>query len=144
MANQALSSVKTGADTKVKDAPEHVRAATQELHASISDAVTKKGGATKADLEAFGQKVKTVTQSAKSTIGTPTEAAKKHLNDAVTKLEATQKQVNESLKTSGEAFQTSARKVLADARASVQKVSEALAAARSAASSKLAKPANSK
>ena len=121
-------------DTNVKDALDHIRAATQELHGAISDAVAKRGGATKADLETFAQKAKTVTESAKGSISTQHDAAKKHLADAVSHLEATQKHVAESLKSSGHAFQTSVQKVLADARASAQKVSEAVAAKRSATS----------
>jgi hypothetical protein len=60
------------------------------------------------------------------------EATKKALTEAVAHLEATQKHVGESLKTSGQAFQTSIKQAIADARASAQKVSEAVAAKRSA------------
>jgi ABC-type Zn uptake system ZnuABC Zn-binding protein ZnuA len=123
-------------DTNVKESLDHVRAATQELHGAISDAIAKRGGATKADLEALAQKAKAVTESAKGSISTQHEAAKKYLADAVTHLEATQKHIAESLKSSGQAFQTSVQKVRADARASVQKVSEAVAAKRSATSTK--------
>ena len=123
-------------DTNVKDSLDHIRAATQELHGAISDAMAKRGGATKADLEAFAQKAKAVTESAKGSISTQNEAVKKYLTDAVTHLEATQKHVAESLKSSGQAFQTSVQKALADARASAQKLSEAVAAKRSAASTK--------
>jgi exonuclease VII small subunit len=159
-------------DTNVKDSLDHVRAATQELHGAISDAVAKRGGATKADLEAFAQKAKAVTESAKRSISTQPDAAKKHLAEAVTHLdgmqkhvaeslkssaqaistqheaakkhvaeavthlEATQKHIDESLKSSAQALQTSVQKILADARASAQKVSEAVAAKRSAASTK--------
>jgi hypothetical protein len=52
-------------ETNVKDALDQIRAATQELHGAISDAAAKRGGATKADLEALAQKAKTVTESAK-------------------------------------------------------------------------------
>ena len=123
-------------DTNVKDALDHVRAAAQELHGAISDAAAKRGGATKADLEAFAQKAKAVTESAKGSLSTQNEAAKKHLSEAVSKLEATQKHVAEGLKSSGQTFQTSINHALADARASVQKVSEAVAAKRSAISTK--------
>jgi uncharacterized protein (DUF885 family) len=126
-------------ETNVKDALDHVRAATQELHGAISDAVAKRGGATKADLEVFAQKAKAVTESAKGSISTQHDAAKKHLAEAVTHLEATQKQVAESLKSSGQAFQTSVQKALADARASAQKASEAVAAKRSALSKQIKK-----
>jgi hypothetical protein len=135
MGNQAVKSAPT-ADPRIKTAIDHVRSAAQELHGAISDAMTKRGGATKADLEAFQQKVKTVTDSAKSTLNTQNAAVKKHMSDAVAQLEATQKRVNDGLKASGDKFQTSARQAVADARASVQKISEAVAAQRSAAPSK--------
>jgi hypothetical protein len=121
-------------ETNVKDALDHIRAATQELHGAISDAAAKRGGATKADLEALAQKAKAVTESAKGSISTQRDAAKKHLADGVTHLEATQKHIAESLKSSGQSFQTSVQMALADARASAQKISEAVAAKRSAAS----------
>ena len=126
-------------DTNVKDALDHIRAATQELHGAISDAAAKRGGVAKADLEALAQKAKAATESAKGSLSTQHDAAKKHLADAVTHLEATQKQITESLKSSGQAFQTSVQKALADARASAQKVSEAVAAKRSAISAKTPK-----
>jgi hypothetical protein len=110
---------------------DQVRAAAQQLHASISDAAAKRGDAAKADLAAVGQKAKSVTDSVKATIGAQNEAAKKRLQAAVTDLEAVQKHAAEAMKSSGQAFQTSIRQTLADARASVQKVSEAVAAKRS-------------
>jgi len=121
-------------DNKVKDALDHIRAAAQDLHGKISDAAAKRGGAVKADLEAASSKAKALTQSIKDNVTGQNEAAKKHLADAITKLEATQKHAAESLKSSGETFQTSVKKVVADARAAVEKVSEAVAAKRSAAS----------
>jgi hypothetical protein len=126
-------------DTNVKDALDHVRASTQELHGAISDAAAKRGGAMKADLDALAQKAKAATESAKGSISTQKDAAKKHLADAVTHLEATEQHIGESLKSSGQAFQTSMQKALADARASAQKVSEAVAAKRSAISAKTPK-----
>lgn len=119
-------------ETNIKDALDHVRAATQELHGALSDAVAKRGGATKADVEALAQKAKVAVESAKGSITTQNEAAKKLLAEVVTHLEAMQKHVAESLKTSGQAFQTAVQKALADARASAQKASEAVAAIRSA------------
>ena len=123
-------------DTKVKDVLDHVRAATQELHGAISDAAAKRGGATKADLETLAQKAKAVTESAKDSLNAQNEAAKKHLAEGVAKLEATQKHVAEGLKSSGQAFQTSVKQALTSARAAAQKVSEAVAAKRSATSTK--------
>lgn len=132
----STASAKTAVEPKVKDALDHVRAAAQGLHAAMSDAATKRAGATKAELETFANKAKEVTESAKSSIGSQHEAAKKHLTEAVAKLEATQKHLAEGAKSSGRTFETSVRKAIADARASVQKVSEAVAAKRSAASTK--------
>jgi hypothetical protein len=126
-------------DTNVKDALDHIRAATQELHGAISDAAAKRGGVAKTDLEALAQKAKAATESAKGSLSTQHDAAKKHLADAVTHLEATQKHITESMKSSGQALQTSVQKALADARASAQKVSEAVAAKRSALSTKTPK-----
>ena len=120
-------------ETNVKDALDHIRAATQELHGAISDAAAKRGGATKTDLEALAQKAKAVTESAKGSISTQRDAVKKHLADGVTHLEATQKHVAESLKSSGQSFQTSVQR-RSPTRASAQKISETVAAKRSAAS----------
>jgi hypothetical protein len=125
-------------DAKVKDALDQVRAATQELHGAISDAAAKRGVAAKADLEAISKKAKTAMDSAKASMAMQNEATKKDLSDAVTYLQATQKDIAASLKTSGQAYQASVMKAAADARASVQKVSEAVAARRSARSAQSA------
>ncbi len=119
-------------DSKAKDALDSIRAKAQELHGAISDAAAKRGGAVKADLETVSQKAKSTAESVKASIGAQQEATKKHLEEAVTHLESVQKHAAEGLKSSGQAFETSIRKSIADTRAAVQKVSEALAAARSA------------
>jgi len=67
------------------------------------------------------------------------QAAKKQLSDAVTYLEAARKHAADGVKTSGKEFQTSVRQTIADARAAVQKVSEAVAAKRTADSTQPAK-----
>ncbi len=118
---------------------DHVRAAAQALHGAISDAAAKRGGAVKADVEAAAQKAKAVTESVKASMGVQNGVTKKYLKEAVTDLEAVQKHAAEALKDSGQAFQASIRQTLADARASVQKVSEAVAAKRAAESTKTRK-----
>jgi len=128
--------IKIKESTKVKDALDHARETAQELHGAISDAAAKSGGAVKADLEAISQKAKAAVESVKASVGAQQEATKKHLTEAVTYLEAAQKHAAEGLKSSGQVFQTSIRQTLADARASVQKISEAIAAKRSAQSKK--------
>jgi uncharacterized protein YqgV (UPF0045/DUF77 family) len=119
-------------DTKVKDAVDHVRAATQELHKAISDAAAKRGGAAKADLEAVPQMAKAAIDSIKGSVAAQNGATKKQMAEAVTYLEATGKHAAEGVKSSGKAFQTAVRQTIADARAAVQKVSEAVAAKRTA------------
>lgn len=124
----------TGAEmnTKVKDALDHVRAMAQELHGTISDAAAKTGGAAKADFEAFLRQADAVSESIKDSIGAQDEATRKHLTDALTHLRATREHAAEGLKSSGQAVQASAQQALAGARAFVQKVSETVAAKRSA------------
>ena len=111
---------------------DQIRAAAQQLHGVISDAAAKSSGPLKGDLEAVGQKAKSVTASLKATISAQNEAAQTQLKGAISDLEALQKHASEALRSSGQAFQTSVRQTLADARASVQKVSEAVATTRSA------------
>jgi hypothetical protein len=130
------ATVKTEQSPTIHDALNHVRTAAQELHGAISDAAAKQGGATKADLEAFAQKARTVAESAKDSAKAEHEAVKKHLTDAVGKLESTQKHIVEGLKASGQSVQTSVNKAVGDVRASVQKISEAVAAKRAARSNK--------
>jgi phage shock protein A len=119
-------------DTKVKDAVDQVRTAAQELHRAISDAAAKRGGAVKADLQAVPQKAKAAIDSIKGSMAVQNVAAKKHLEEAVTYLEATGKHAADGVKSSGKEFQTAVRQTIADARAAAQKVSEAVAATRTA------------
>jgi fructose-specific phosphotransferase system component IIB len=118
-------------DPKVKDALDDVRAAAQQLHAAVSDAAAKRNEAIKADFQAIPPKAKAVMDSIKGSIGAQNEVAKKRLTEALTHLEATKKHADESLKNTGQAFQTSVTQTLADARAAVEKVTEAVAAKRS-------------
>ncbi|HTS81726.1 MAG TPA: hypothetical protein VMH40_14090 [Myxococcaceae bacterium] len=119
------------ADPKVKDALNKVRAAAQELHGAVSDAAAKRGGAIKGDLEAVPKKASAIMESIKTSMAAHEEATKKYLKEAMMTLEAAQKHANESARNSGQAFQSSVRKTLADARASVEHLSEALAEQRS-------------
>lgn len=86
----------------------------------------------KADLQAIPQKAKAVMASIKESLGVQSEATKKHLAEAFTFLEATEKHIAEGLKTTGRAFETSVRQAVANAHAATQKVSEAVAAKRTA------------
>ena len=113
-----------------------VRAAAQQLHAAISDAAAKQGGAAKSDIEAIGQKAKAVRESLKTSFNAQDETTKKHLSAAAAALEAMQKHAAEAMKSSGEEMKSLIRQAMADARASAQQISGAVAAARSASSSK--------
>ena len=119
-------------DTQVKDAVDQVRSATQQLHKTISDAAAKRGGAVKADLQAVPQMAKAAVDSIKGSMPAQNDAAKQRLAEAVTYLEATGKHAADGVKSSGKEFQTAVRQTIADARAAAQKVSEAVAANRTA------------
>jgi hypothetical protein len=118
--------------TRVKDALEQARAAAQELHRALSDAAARQTGAVKADLEAIPQEARALAASLRKSLDENGQAARKHLVGAVTHLESLEKHVTGCMKSSGQAFHTSVRQAVADARASVQKVSEALAEQRAA------------
>lgn len=119
-------------ETKVRDALDHFRASTQELHAAISDAAAKRGGAMKADLEVAAAKARAIAESIKGSVAGQNEAAKKHLAAAIESLEAVQKDAAEGFKNAGREFEAAVRNTVAGARASAQQVSEAVAAKRSA------------
>jgi hypothetical protein len=120
--------------TRVKDALDHARAAAQELHGALSDAAAKRGGAIKADLEAIPLKARAIADSLKASLDAQNAATKKSLREAVTYLEATATHAADALKSSGHAAETSVQQAIADARASAQKISEGVAAKRSASS----------
>src|SRR5262249_20321038 len=98
----------------------------------ISDAAAQRSGDVKAELAKISDKAKAATESVKSAMANSNETMKTQLADAVTHLEATQTNLSDSLKTSGQSFQSSVRQALADARAAVKKVGEAVAAQRPA------------
>ena len=119
-------------DPEVRDAVDQVRSATQQLHKAISDAAAKRGGAVTADLQAVPQMAKAAVDSIRGSMAAQNEAARKRLAEAVTYLEATGKHAADAVRSSGKEFQTAVRQTIADARAAAQKVSEAVAANRTA------------
>ena len=124
---------------EVTDAVDQVRSATQQLHKAISDAAAKRGGAVRADLEAVPQIAKAAVDSIRGSLAAQNEAARKHLAEAVTYLEATGKHAADGVRSSGKEFQTAVRQTIADARGAAQKVSEAVAASRTAGSAQSAR-----
>ena len=114
------------------DGLDRIRTATQELHQAISDTLTKHANASKAEVESLVEQAKAAADSARSTMRAQHGAAtKRQLTQAIDMLEAAEKHAAESLKSSGEAFHASLSKALADARISVQRISEAVAERRS-------------
>lgn len=118
----------------VSDAFNQVRNATQELHRAISDTLAKRTSATKADVEAVIKKAKDAADSARAAVNAHHDAAqaavKQHLTQTLEKLDAVQQHAIESLKSSGEALQSSLSRALADARSAMQNTTEAIAARR--------------
>jgi hypothetical protein len=123
-------------ETKATDPLSKARRAAQDLHAKLSDAASRRGGAVKADLEAAQEKTRTLIDSLKTSVKPQQEAARQHLSEAVANLESARKYAAEGAKSFGAAFQGSVRKTLAEARASAQNISEALAEQRASASKK--------
>ena len=119
-------------DRTGKDPLAGIRVAAQALHGAISDAAAKRGQAIKDHLQSIGPTVSSLITSVKAVIGAQTEVAKKHLAEAVKNLEGAEAQIATSLKATGETFHTATRQALADSRSAVQKISEVVAATRSA------------
>jgi hypothetical protein len=127
-------SMSDDANVKVKDALDHARAAAQELHGALTDAVAKHGGAIKDDLEALPLKAKAISDSIGHSLDTQNVVTKQAVAEAVTYLDATAAHIAQALKSSGQAADGLIRSAIFDARASVQKISEAVAAKRAGAS----------
>ncbi len=109
-----------------------IRIAAQDLHSAISDAATQRGQVIKDRLQAIAPTVSPLIASIKTVIGAQTEIAKKHLAEAIEKFEGAEAQIAVTLKTTGQAFHIALQQALADSRSAVQKISEVVAATRSA------------
>ena len=105
----------------------------------ISDAAAKRGGAVKADLQAVPPMAKAAVDSIKGSMAAQNDAAKTRLAEAVTYLEATGTHAADGVKSTGKEFQTAVRQTISDARAAALKVSEAVAAKRTAESTQSAR-----
>ncbi len=122
------------AHVNVKDALDHARAAAQELHGALSDAVAEHGEAITSDLEALPLKAEAIADSIRTSLDAQAAATKLNLGEAVAYLGATATHTTQALKCSGHAAEQSIRQAIGNARAAVQSISEAVAAKRSAAS----------
>ena len=121
----------TEARTEVNVALDHARAAAQDLHAALTDAVARRGGAIKEDLDALPAKARAIVDSISRSAATQNDVTKKAVGEAMTYLEATATQIAVALQASGHAAEVAVKQAVVDARASVQSISEAVAAHRS-------------
>jgi hypothetical protein len=118
------------ADVRVRDALDHARAAAQDLHAALTDAVARRGGAVRADFEALPLKARAIAEQVGHSLEIENIIARHALGEALTLLDATHNDIAGALKTSGQATEALIRQAIADARKSVDKISEAVAARR--------------
>jgi hypothetical protein len=120
-------------NVQVRDALDHARASAQELHGALTDAVTRHGGVIRDELAALPMKARAIADSLGHSLETQNVVTKQSIDEAVTYLDATQTHIAEALKSSGQAAESLIQRAIVDARESVQKISEAVAARRSAA-----------
>ena len=118
----------------LKQALDEARAAAQDLHGALSDAVARRGGAIKADLEPIPLQATAIAEQLQHALGAPGKVDNAAFDRAIAHLEATSAHVAKALKSSGKVAETAVRHALADARTSVQSLSEAVAVNRSATS----------
>ena len=123
------------ADVKIKDALDNARVAAQDLHKALTDAAIKQGDAFKANLEALPAQAKALEHSVRHSLDAQNELTKQYIDQAATYLHSTHKRIDEALKSSGDAAQGLIQSAIFDARESLQKISEAIAAKRSSHSS---------
>ena len=124
------------AQTKVRDALDHARSAAQELHGALSDAVAMHSEAIKGNLEALPLKANTIADSIENSLDAQAATTKQAIREAVGYLKATAKYAAQALNSSGHEAERSIQRAIIDARASVQKISEAVAAKRTVESTK--------
>lgn len=109
-----------------------IRATAQGLHSAISDAAVEHGAARMDRLLAAAPSPALIIAALRPVIGEQPETAKTQLTEVIALLEGAEAQIDTCLKSTGQAFHTAVRQALADSRSAVQKISEVVAAARSA------------
>ncbi|KUR72000.1 hypothetical protein [Novosphingobium sp. FSW06-99] len=119
--------------TNLKDALDHARSAAQELHAALTDAVAKRGGAIRDDLVALPAKARAIVDSVSRSAAAQNVVTRQGVAEAATYLEATATHIAKALHAQGRAAEDALQQAVVDARASVQSISEAVAARRSSA-----------
>ena len=117
--------------TNVKDALDQARVAAQDLHASLTDAVARRGGVIRDDLVALPAQARAIVDSLRHSAADQNVVTKQDLGEAVDYLEASATHIGNALQAHGKAAEGAIRQAVVDARASVQSISQAVAARRS-------------
>ena len=118
------------------DSPlDHIATAAKALHGAIAEAVDRHGQAARDHLVSIPKQAEAVIASVKGLVDIRTEITKKHLNELVRDLEATEQHIAESLRSDGQAFHTAVRQALDASKSAITKISEIVTARRSAISS---------
>lgn len=121
------------AHVSVKDALDHARDAAQELHGALTDAVTQRGGALKGHIEALSARARALGESVALSLENQGAQSKHAVAEAIGYLEATGTHLTEALENTGDTAEGLLQHAIADLRTALQKLSEAIAARRSAA-----------
>lgn len=111
----------------VKDALRHAHEAAQELHGALSAAAARRGGASQDDLEAIPLKTKQIVDAIKGALAAQDASTRRSLGEAVTYLDGAAKHAAAAVKSSGLVAEHLVQRAIADARASVQKLSQVFA-----------------
>jgi len=124
------------ADVKVNNALDQMRIAAQDLHKALSDAAARHGEVLRADLEALPAQAKALEHTVRHSLDAQDVLTKDYIEKAAAYLHSTHTRIDEALKASGEAASGLIQSATFDARESLQKISEAIAAKRSSLSAK--------
>jgi ElaB/YqjD/DUF883 family membrane-anchored ribosome-binding protein len=121
------------AGAKARDALDDARTKAQELHGAIINALSSGAEGAKSTVESVVKKAEESADLAKTAmkLGYRAGEIRQQLQQAVDRLEDVRKSASEGQRSSGKEFRDSLTKALAEARASVQHITEAVAAKRS-------------
>ena len=117
-------------DTKIKEALADVQNSALELHGAVNEAMSRQGEVMQEELQAAGLKARAVAESIRDTLAAQNEAARKHVQLAMTSLDAFQRHAEAALKDTGEAVRSAVTQVQREARAGARQASEGVAEIR--------------
>jgi ElaB/YqjD/DUF883 family membrane-anchored ribosome-binding protein len=121
-----------GKGGKARDALDEARTKAQELHRAIIGALSNGVAAARSEVESVLKKAQESADFAEAAmkIGYRAGETRQQLQQAIDRLEDVRKSASASLQSSGAEFRESLSKALAEARTSVQLISEAVASKR--------------